>query len=104
STASTLFLVRLVGRTSRGRALGLYNAVGGAGGLLGTLLGGWMFVSFGVHFAYLIAALTIAVGAVLLFPIPYHMFLVPHVPRTRRVHRSPGPVPVSFDTLPKIPR
>ncbi len=104
STASTIFLVRLVGRTSRGRALGLYNAVGGAGGLLGTLLGGWMFVTYGVHFAYAIAAVTVAIGAALLVPIPFHLFLLPQ--GSRRGHKRPGPqrVPVAFDTLPKLPR
>ncbi|HYB63204.1 MAG TPA: MFS transporter [Thermoplasmata archaeon] len=83
STASTLFLVRLVGRSARGRALGLYNAVGGAGSLLGVLLGGWMYATYGVHFAYLIAALTVVVGAVLLVPIPYHVFQAPK-PASRR--------------------
>jgi MFS family permease len=86
STASTLFLVRLVGRTSRGRALGLYNAVAGAGGLLGTLLGGWLFVSFGVDFAYSIASLTVIAGAMLLLPIPYHMFVLPR-PSARSLRR-----------------
>jgi MFS family permease len=83
STASTLFLVRLVGRSARGRALGLYNAVAGAGGLLGTLLGGWLFATYGVHFAYSIAALTVIFGAALLLPIPYHMFQMPHVASRR---------------------
>src|SRR5208282_3034585 len=77
STASTLFLVRLVGRSARGRALGLYNAVAGAGGLIGTLLGGWMYASYGVHIAYSVAAVTVIAGAALLLPIPYHVFLVP---------------------------
>ena len=103
STASTLFLVRLVGRTSRGRALGLYNAVAGAGGLFGTLLGGWMFVTFGVHFAYGIAAITIAFGALLLLPIPYHMFLAPQTAHLRRTRRAPEHVPVAFETLPRLP-
>ncbi|MCI4349799.1 MAG: MFS transporter, partial [Thermoplasmata archaeon] len=85
STASTLFLVRLVGRTSRGRALGLYNAIAGAGGLFGTLLGGWMFVTYGVTFAYSIAALTVLIGSVLLLPIPYHMFLVSHSTKWRHL-------------------
>ncbi len=84
STASTLFLVRLVGRSARGRALGLYNAVGGAGSLLGVLLGGWMYASFGVHFAYSIAAITVIVGAVLLSPIPYHVFQAPRPASHRR--------------------
>ncbi len=76
STASTLFLVRLVGRSGRGRALGLYNAVAGFGGLLGTLLGGFLYVAWGVHATYLLAAVTVAVGAALLLPIPFHMFTV----------------------------
>jgi MFS family permease len=78
STASTLFLVRLVGRSARGRALGLYNAFAGAGGLLGTLLGGWLYATYGVDLAYSTAALTVLVGAVLLVPIPFHMFQLPH--------------------------
>ena len=86
STASTLFLVRLVGRSARGRALGLYNAVAGAGGLLGTLLGGWLYVVHGVHFTYTVAALTVVAGGILLLPIPYHLFQIPH-PAPRRAHR-----------------
>ncbi len=77
STASTLFLVRLVGRSARGRALGLYNAVAGAGGLFGTLAGGWLYANFGVHIAYSVAAVTVIAGAALLLPIPYHVFLIP---------------------------
>jgi MFS family permease len=104
STASTLFLVRLVGRTSRGRALGLYNAVGGAGGLLGTLLGGWMFVTLGVHAAYAISAVTVLVGAGLLLPIPYHTFLLPQSLRSRRSRGMPRAVAATFDRLPELPR
>jgi MFS family permease len=89
STASTLFLVRLVGRSARGRALGLYNAVAGAGGLLGTLVGGWLYATYGVNFAYSIAALTVVVGAALLLPIPYHLFQLSHSPaHHRRLVRS----------------
>ena len=77
STASTLFLVRLVGRSARGRALGLYNAIGGAGSLVGVLLGGWLYATYGVHFAYTVAAGTVVVGALLLLPIPYHVFQAP---------------------------
>ncbi len=84
STASTLFLVRLVGRAARGRALGLYNAFAGAGGLVGTLLGGWLYATYGVHFAYSIAALTVVGGALLLLPIPYHVFQLPHHAFSRR--------------------
>jgi MFS family permease len=108
STASTLFLVRLVGRSARGRALGLYNAFAGAGGLLGTLLGGWLYASFGVQFAYSIAAVTVVAGAAMLGAIPYHLFSISHrvAHRSQRLHRvraaihstraaAPGPlVPV----------
>ena len=89
STASTLFLVRLVGRSNRGRALGLYNAVAGAGGLLGTLLGGWLYATMGVHFAYTMAAGIVVLGGALLLPIPYHVFTVPHAyPHRRRLLHS----------------
>jgi MFS family permease len=88
STASTLFLVRLVGRSSRGRALGLYNAVAGAGGLLGTLLGGFCYATYGVHVAYGLAAFTVLVGLVLLAPIPYHVFTLPHAYRHHRFHTT----------------
>lgn len=83
STASTLFLVRLVGRAARGRALGLYNAVAGGGGLLGTVLGGYLFVTIGVQAAYALAAVTVGIGAVMLLPIPFHVFQLPHL-ATRR--------------------
>jgi len=78
STASTLFLVRLVGRSARGRALGLYNAISGAGGLIGTLLGGWLYATYGVHIAYSIASVTVVAGGALLLPIPYHLFQLSH--------------------------
>ena len=84
STASTLFLVRLVGRSARGRALGLYNAIAGAGSLLGTLIGGWLYASYGVHFAYSIAAVTVVAGGALLLPIPYHLFQLSHSPARHR--------------------
>jgi MFS family permease len=89
STASTLFLVRLVGRSARGRALGLYNAFAGAGGLVGVLLGGYLYATYGVHLAYSIAALTVMAGGAMLLPIPYHLFQIPH-PRSRRMHRVGG--------------
>ena len=89
STASTLFLMRLVGRSARGRALGLYNAFAGAGSLIGTLAGGWLFATYGVHFAYSIAAVTVLAGAALLLPIPYHTFQLPHhAPRRHRLAAS----------------
>jgi MFS family permease len=94
STASTLFLIRLVGRSSRGSALGLYNAVAGGGGLLGTVLGGYLYVTVGVNGAYLAAAAVVVVGTILLSPIPYHVFSLPrptvhHRFRTARALSAP---------------
>jgi MFS family permease len=97
STASTLFLVRLVGRSARGRALGLYNAIAGAGSLLGTLLGGWLYAAYGVHLAYSLASVTVLIGGALLLPIPYHVFQIPHAnlhrPRHLRSARAAVPRP-----------
>jgi MFS family permease len=100
STASTLFLVRLVGRAGRGRALGLYNAVAGAGGLVGTLLGGFLFATYGVSLAYSLAALAVVLGSALLLPIPYHVFTIPHPTLHRRHLRgvratTPPPPPAA---------
>ena len=105
STASTLFLVRLVGRSARGRALGLYNAVAGAGSLLGTLLGGWLYATYGVHFAYSVAALTVVLGAGVLLPIPFHMFQLPHhaAHRTRRLRDARPAIHGTRATLPPPP-
>jgi MFS family permease len=89
STASTLFLVRLVGRSARGRALGLYNAFAGAGGLVGVLLGGYLYATYGVHVAYSIAAVVVVAGGAMLLPIPYHMFQIPHS-RARRLRQTAG--------------
>jgi MFS family permease len=88
STASTLFLVRLVGRSSRGRALGLYNAIAGAGGLAGTVLGGYLYATYGVHLAYSLAAVAVVIGLALLAPIPYHVFDLPHGAAHRRHLRA----------------
>lgn len=86
STASTLFLVRLVGRSGRGRALGLYNAVSGAGALTGTVFGGVLYVAVGVHAEFLIAAIVVALGAALLAAIPFHVFSLGH-PAAHLHHR-----------------
>ncbi|HXW67417.1 MAG TPA: MFS transporter [Thermoplasmata archaeon] len=98
STASTLFLVRLVGRSARGRALGLYSAVAGAGGLIGTLLGGWLYATWGVHLTYSLAALIVIVGGLMLAPIPFHLFRLPHSaghrhPTLARSTRAAVPAP-----------
>jgi MFS family permease len=85
STASTLFLVRLAGRASRGRALGLYNAIAGFGGLIGTIVGALAYSMFGVTFTYVLAAGVVLAGAMLLIPIPYHVFSVPSAAHRRRL-------------------
>ncbi|MGC2289473.1 MAG: MFS transporter [Thermoplasmata archaeon] len=93
STASTLFLVRLAGRSSRGRALGLYNAVAGFGGLLGTIAGALAYSMLGVTVTYIAAAVVVLVGAAMLAPIPYHMFSLSSSARRRRfgTTRAVGP-------------
>jgi MFS family permease len=85
STASTLFLVRLAGRASRGRALGLYNAIAGFGGLLGTIAGALLYARYGVTLTYLAAAAVVLLGAALLTPIPYHVFAVSSSAHRRRL-------------------
>jgi MFS family permease len=85
STASTLFLIRLVGRSARGRALGLYNAIAGLGGLFGTVLGGYLFSTYGVGDTYSLAAVVVLIGMLMLVPIPYHSFRIPyHAAKPRR--------------------
>ncbi|MGI0055369.1 MAG: MFS transporter [Thermoplasmata archaeon] len=89
STASTLFLVRLVGRFARGRALGLYNAVAGLGGLVGTVLGGFLFATYGFALTYSLAAIIISVGTLMLLPIPFPSFVIrQRLVRRRRRWRS----------------
>ncbi len=100
STASTLFLVRLVGRSARGRALGLYSAIAGAGGLIGTLLGGYLYAGYGVHLTYTIAAAAVVVGGLMLIPIPFHVFQQPHVAG----HRHPPLARSTRATVPSPPR
>jgi MFS family permease len=100
STASTLFLVRLVGRSARGRALGLYSAVAGAGGLIGTLLGGWLYAGYGVHLTYSIAAGTVVLGGLMLLPIPFHVFGLPRA----ATHRHPTLARSTRATVPSPPR
>jgi MFS family permease len=100
STASTLFLVRLVGRSARGRALGLYSAIAGAGGLIGTLLGGWLYAGYGVHLTYSIAAGTVVLGGLMLVPIPFHVFQHPHP----IAHHHPPLARSTRATVPSPPR
>lgn len=95
STASTLFLVRMVGRSARGQALGLYNAIAGAGGLIGTLLGGFLYADYGVGLAYSVAAGAVLVGAAMLLPIPFHTFLPNAIRRRAPIRPIPAVAPRS---------
>ncbi len=92
STASTLFLIRLVARSARGRALGLYNAVAGMGSLVGTVLGGWLFVTYGFELTYALAAAVVLVGTLLLAPIPFPIFTIQARLVRRRSSRRLGSV------------
>ena len=90
STASTLFLLRLVHGRARGKALGWYNALAGLGGLAGTLWGGLLYGWYGVETTFLISTVIVLVGAALLLTIRFHT--TPFEPRppealTRRVSR-----------------
>ena len=100
STASTLFLVRLAGRASRGRALGLYNAVAGFGGLIGTIAGALAYSTFGVTFTYVAAAVVVLAGAALLVPIPYHLFILSNSGHRRRLGTTRAVGPRAFGHRP----
>jgi MFS family permease len=104
-TASTLFLVRLVGRSGRGRALGLYNAFAGAGGLFGVLLGGFLYVTIGPTSTYFVAGGIVLLGAAVLAPIPYHMFTLPRgaMHRGRHWRAVRGVVPGSGPRMSPAP-
>jgi MFS family permease len=88
----------LAGRASRGRALGLYNAIAGFGGLIGTIAGALAYSMYGVTVTYIGAAVVVLVGAALLTPIPYHMFTVSSAARRRRfgTTRAVGPRALRF--------
>ncbi|MDG6913601.1 MAG: MFS transporter [Nitrososphaerota archaeon] len=79
STASTLFLLRLLkGPSNKGKALGIYNAVVGFGGLVGTIFGGWLYNTSDSYTAYLVATAIIIVGGLIIIPIPLRMVPYPH--------------------------
>ena len=91
STASTLFLLRLLkGAGNKGKALGIYNAVVGFGGLVGTIFGGWLYSVTNSLTAYLMATAIVVVGALIILPIPLHQ--VPYSHRHMPVHGT-SPVP-----------
>ncbi|MDE1819824.1 MAG: MFS transporter [Euryarchaeota archaeon] len=91
STASTLFLLRLVHGRSRGKALGWYNALAGLGGLAGTLWGGILYDAVGAEDTFFAAALIVVIGMLMLVPIRFHQSPYeprPPVPSRRRSKRS----------------
>jgi MFS family permease len=89
STASTLFLLRLVRGPARGKALGWYNAIAGMGGLAGTLLGGGFYVLYGSMDTFLLAMVAVVVGALILVPIAYRP--TPFQPPPMPPIRAPSP-------------
>lgn len=93
STASTLFLIRLVHGPARGKALGLYNALAGLGGLAGTLWGGLLYSFFGgPKDVFLIASAIVLVGALMLVPIRYRPVPFEPVPVDALRKRAPRKV------------
>jgi MFS family permease len=83
STASTVFLLRLLSTSAnklRGKAVGLYYALSGLGGLTGTLVGGWVYAVKDVTWAYGLAAVVLLAGCLLILPIHYHFTPYRHVP------------------------
>ena len=83
STASTVFLLRLLSSNAssvRGKAVGLYYALSGLGGLAGTLIGGWVYAVTNVTWAYGLAAIVLLGGCVVILPIRYRFTPYRHVP------------------------
>ncbi len=100
STASTLFLLRLLkGAGNKGKALGIYNAVVGFGGLIGTIFGGWLYNVTDSATAYLVAMAIIIVGGLIILPIPLHQ-----VPYSHKHMPVRGTSPVPRPTKPPLHR
>jgi len=96
SVASTLFLVRLVGRSSRGSALGLYNAVAGPAAWSERCWAAGCSRRMGSRWPTTAASVAVIAGALILVPIPYHVFVAARPAARRRGWRSaralsPGP-------------
>jgi len=65
--AEEALVVDLSGEDQQGTALGFYTAAAGLGGVIGPLLGGWLYDRFAALGAFGISALLMALGAGLIF-------------------------------------
>ncbi len=65
--AEEALVVDFADEEHQGRALGFYTAAAGLGGVIGPLLGGWLYDRFAAVGAFGISALLMAVGAGLIF-------------------------------------
>ena len=65
--AEEALVVDLAGGERQGTALGYYTAAAGLGGVIGPLLGGWLYDRFAAVGAFGISALLMALGAILIF-------------------------------------
>jgi MFS family permease len=65
--AEEALVVDLADEEHQGRALGFFTAAAGLGGVLGPLLGGWLYDRFAAGGAFGTCALLLAAGAALIF-------------------------------------
>ena len=65
--AEEALVVDISGEDRQGTALGFYTAAAGLGGVIGPLLGGWLYDRFAALGAFGISALLMVIGAVLIF-------------------------------------
>lgn len=65
--AEEALVVDLSGEDQQGTALGFYTAAAGLGGVIGPLLGGWLYDRFAALGAFGISTLLMVLGAVLIF-------------------------------------
>ncbi len=60
-------VVDIAGGERQGTALGFYTAAAGLGGVIGPLLGGWLYDRFGAVSVFGASALVVVLGAALIF-------------------------------------
>jgi DHA1 family multidrug resistance protein-like MFS transporter len=65
--AEEALVIDLSGEDQQGTALGFYTAAAGLGGVIGPLLGGWLYDRFAALGAFGISTLLMVLGAVLIF-------------------------------------
>jgi MFS family permease len=65
--AEEALVVDISGEDRQGTALGFYTAAAGLGGVIGPLLGGWLYDRFAALGTFGISALLMVIGAVLIW-------------------------------------